>query len=136
MITYLQQMIQVQRKESDGMVRADGPKSVTGISQDRVIQELARIAFVNPQNVINPKDASVKADATEDDLACIQSVKVKTMDGAKGKSVEREVRLNDKMKALELLGKHLGMFKDKLEVDADMDLNITIDYGDNDNEES
>ena len=27
----------------------------TGISQDRVIQELARIAFVNPQNVINPK---------------------------------------------------------------------------------
>ena len=108
----------------------------TGISQDRVIQELARIAFVNPQNVINPKDASVKADATEDDLACIQSVKVKTMDGAKGKSVEREVRLNDKMKALELLGKHLGMFKDKLEVDADMDLNITIDYGDNDNEES
>ena len=62
----------------------------TGISQDRVIQELARIAFVNPQNVINPKDASVKADATEDDLACIQSVKVKTMDGAKGKSVERE----------------------------------------------
>lgn len=108
----------------------------TGISQDRVVQELARIAFVNPQNVINPKDASVKADATEDDLACIQSVKVKTMDGAKGKSVEREVRLNDKMKALELLGKHLGMFKDKLEVDADMDLNITIDYGEDDAGES
>ena len=108
----------------------------TGISQDRVIQELARIAFVNPQNVINPKDASVKADATEDDLACIQSVKVKTMDGEKGKSVEREVRLNDKMKALELLGKHLGMFKDKLEVDADMDLNITIDYGEDDAGES
>ncbi len=101
----------------------------TGISQDRVIQELARIAFVNPQNVINPKDASVKADATEDDLACIQSVKVKTMSGEKGSSVEREIKLNDKMKALELLGKHLGMFKDKVELDADMDLNITIDYG-------
>lgn len=40
--------------------------------------------------------------------------------------------MNDKMKALELLGKHLGMFKDKLEVDADMDLNITIDYGEAD----
>lgn len=104
----------------------------TGINQDRVIQELARIAFVNPQNVIDSEDASVREDATEDDLACIQSVKVKTMDGAKGKSVEREVRLNDKMKALELLGKHLGMFKNKLEVDADMDLNITIDYGEDD----
>lgn len=104
----------------------------TGISQDRVIQELARIAFVNPQNVIDSEDASVREDATEDDLACIQSVKVKMMSGEKGSSVEREVRLNDKMKALELLGKHLGMFKDKLELEADMDLNITIDYGEDD----
>ena len=118
---------------SDAIAKAMAERSKrTGISQDRVIQELARIAFVNPQNVINPKDASVKADATEDDLACIQSVKVKTTNGSKGKSIEREVRLNDKMKALELLGKHLGMFKDKLELDTDMDLNITIDYGEAD----
>lgn len=27
-----------------------------------------------------------------------------------------ELKLNDKEKALELLGRHLGMFKDKLEV--------------------
>lgn len=89
----------------------------TGINQDRVIQELARIAFVNPRNVINPEDASVRDGASEDDLACIQSVKVKTMDGDKGSSVEREVRLADKMRALELLGKHLGMFKDKAQLD-------------------
>lgn len=102
----------------------------TGINQNRVIQELARIAFVNPQNVINSEDGSVREDATEDDLACIQAVKVKTMSGDKGCSEEREVRLNDKMKALELLGKHLGMFTDKVELDADMELNISIDYGD------
>ena len=90
----------------------------TGINQDRVIQELARIAFVNPQNVINTEDGSVRGDASEDDLVCIQSVKVKTMSGEKGYSEEREVRLNDKMKALELLGKHLGMFKEKVEVEA------------------
>lgn len=102
----------------------------TGINQDRVIQELARIAFVNPQNVINAEDGSVRDGATEDDLACIQSVKVKTMNSEKGYSEEREVRLNDKIKALELLGKHLGMFKDKVELEADMELNINIDYGD------
>ena len=45
---------------------------------------------------------------------------------------QRESQLKDKMKALELLGKHLGMFKDKLELDTDMDLNITIDYGEDD----
>lgn len=106
----------------------------TGINQDRVIQELARIAFVNPQNVINAEDGSVRKDATEDDLACIQAVKVKTMSGDKGYSEEREVRLNDKMKALELLGKHLGMFTDKVELDADLELNINIDYGDGENE--
>lgn len=104
----------------------------TGISQERVIRELARIAFVNPQKVINTDDGSVNANASEDDLACIQSVKVKTMSGDKGCSEEREVRLNDKMKALELLGKHLGMFTDKVELDADMELNINIDYGDED----
>ena len=102
----------------------------TGINQDRVIQELARIAFVNASDVIDPEDASVRLDATEDDLACIQSVKVKTMDGEKGSSIEREVKLNDKMKELELLGKHLGMFKDKIELESDMELNINIDYGD------
>ena len=90
----------------------------TGINQDRVILELARIAFVNPQNVIDPEDASVRVDATEDDLACIQSVKVKTMDSEKGSSTEREVKLADKMRALELLGKHLGMFKDNIKLDV------------------
>lgn len=102
----------------------------TGINQDLVIRELARIAFVNPNNVINSLDASIKEGATEDDLACIQSVKVKKSSKGKQEIVEREVRLNDKMKALELLGKHLGMFVDKIELDADMELNINIDYGD------
>lgn len=39
-------------------------------------------------------------------------------------------------KAAELLGKRYALFTDKVETDVDMDLNITIDYGDNDNEES
>ena len=30
--------------------------------------------------------------------------------------MEREIKMADKLKALELLGKHLGMFKDKIEV--------------------
>lgn len=90
----------------------------TGINQDRVVIELARIAFVNPKNLINPEDASIKENATDDDLACVQSVKVKMTDGEKGSSVEREVKLNDKMKALELLGKHLGMWNDKVDVNV------------------
>jgi phage terminase small subunit len=101
----------------------------TGISQDRVIMELAKIAFVNIDELINTDDASIKKTATADDLACIQSIKVKTTDTDKGKATEREIRLCDRMKALEMLGKHLGIWKDKLEVDGDMELNINIDYG-------
>lgn len=92
----------------------------TGISQDRIVLELAKLAFVNANDLIDPEDASIRAGASEDDLACIQSVKVKTMDGDKGTSTEREIRLNDKMKALELLGKHLGMWNDKI------DLNVSL----------
>lgn len=92
----------------------------TGINQDRVIQELARIAFVNPQNVIQTSNASVRQDISEDDAACIQAVKVKMSESENGSSCEREVRLNDKLKALELLGKHLGMFKDKVEIDGSL----------------
>lgn len=92
----------------------------TGVNQDRVILELARIAFANARDIINTEDGSIRADATEDDLACIQSVKVKTMNGDKGYSEEREVRLHNKMEALEKLGKHLGMWNDKI------DLNIAL----------
>lgn len=102
----------------------------TGISQDRVVQELARIAFVNPQDVIDTETGRIKPGASEDDLACIQSIKVKKTETARSTTVEREVRLSDKMRALELLGKHLGMYKDKVDMNADLDLNITIDYGD------
>ena len=104
-------------QEAIGKEMAERSKR-TGVNQDRVVLELAKIAFVNPKNLINSKDASIKADATDDDLACVQSIKVKTMYGDKGTSVEREVKLYDKQRALEQLGKHLGMWNDKIDVNV------------------
>ncbi|KIR03450.1 Phage terminase, small subunit [Lachnospiraceae bacterium TWA4] len=89
----------------------------TGINQDRVVQELARIAFVKITDVVDA-DGEINRDASPDDLACIEGYKVKNMDGDKGSSFEREVKLASKLKALELLGKHLGMFNDKLQVEV------------------
>lgn len=102
----------------------------TGINQDRVIRELARIAFVNANDVINMDEATLKADASEDDTATISSVKVKTIPTKEGEGVEREIRLADKLKALELLGKHLGMFKDKLEIEGKVPVQIVDDIDD------
>lgn len=36
----------------------------------------------------------------------------------------------ERLKAAELLGKRYGMWNDKVQLESDMDLNITIDYGD------
>lgn len=82
----------------------------TGITQDRVLRELAKVAFVNANDVIDQDSATVRPDAVEEDLACIQSVKVKISESKMGSSSEREIKLYDKMKALEMLGRHLGLF--------------------------
>lgn len=92
----------------------------TGINQDRVIQELAKIAFVNITDIVN-NDCEILPDAEEADLAAIESVKVKTIPTKSGEvGVEREVKLSSKLKALELLGKHLGMWNDKLDVNMNV----------------
>lgn len=94
----------------------------TGISQDRVLRELAKIAFVNPGDVINLNQATIKSDAKEEDLAAIASVKIKNIPTEDGEITEREIKLCDKLKALDLLGKHLGIYDKK---DAE-DKNLTI----------
>jgi len=90
----------------------------TGVNADRVVMELAKVAFVNAVDVIDLKTATVKEDALSEDTAAIQSVKVKTF-GDDG--LEREIKMADKLKALELLGKHMGMFKDKVELSGVLD---------------
>ena len=94
----------------------------TGVNADRVVMELAKIAFVNASDVIDAETATLKPDAVPEDTAAIQSVKVKTF-GEDG--LEREIKMADKLKALELLGKHLGMFKDKVELSGSLETEKT-----------
>ena len=90
----------------------------TGVNADRVIQELAKMAFMNAVDVINTEDATLKDGALPEDTAAIQSVKVKSIPTKDGEGVEREIKMADKIKALELLGKHLGMFTDKVNLEV------------------
>lgn len=85
----------------------------TGITADRVLNELAKLAFVNADDVIDPETAKIRPDASRDDKAAIQSVTVKS-----GKIEEREIKLADKTRSLELLGRHLGLFKDNVKIDG------------------
>ena len=86
--------------------------------------------------MIDLNTAEVKPDAIKDDLAAIAGMKVKYVphkdfdeDGEPiiEQAIEREVRLADKLKALELCGKHLGMFADKVKLDGTVPVIIVGD---------
>jgi len=99
----------------------------TGISADRVIREYARIAFGDPR-VLFGEDGSLRAphEYNEDDARMIEGVKTRrivevAMDPDTGKQklvpVEiQEVKLASKTTALQALGRHLGLFNDKIDV--------------------
>ena len=108
--------VKVQQAISEAM--AERSKR-TGVNQDRVVFELAKIAFVKMTDIVDSQ-GKIKSDASPDDLACIESVKYKESESDTGSSVEREVKISPKLKALELLGKHLGMWNDR------PDMNVTI----------
>jgi phage terminase small subunit len=107
-----------------------------GISAERTKAELAKLAYGNASDIINTDDATVFGDARRDDTAAIQSVKVKTTHSKDGSEiVEREIRLYDKTKALELLGRADGMFTDNLKTEITgtiiIDADVTDDKPDN-----
>lgn len=98
----------------------------TGVNADRVIRELAKIAFANITDIVE-LNGQIKAEAyTEEDTAAIASIKIRGNEFME----EREIKLFDKLRALELLGKHCALWNDKLKVDGDLSLSITVDYGD------
>ena len=56
-----------------------------------------------------------------------------TGDGcSEARAIEKAPSEKDRLKAAELLGKRYGLYTDKVDMDTDLDLNITIDYGEDD----
>lgn len=51
-----------------------------------------------------------------------------------GEVIETPTSVANAIKAAELLGKRYGLWTDKVDMAADMDLNITVDYGEGPNE--
>lgn len=107
----------------------------TGVNQERILRELARIAFVNAPDLINMEDATVREDATVDDMAAIASVRVKIIPTENGQGIEREIRLADKIRALDLLGKRFAMWTERQQIDANFGVQIIDDVGGTDEED-
>ena len=77
----------------------------TGVTADRVVVELAKIAFANPEKIIDLETGELLETASEDDMAAVASVTLR-----QGGTGRVDLKMYDKLKALEILGKHLGVF--------------------------
>lgn len=97
----------------------------TEITQDMVLKELAKIGFadvtdfvtIENKGILRVVEVKPTDEMPRDKMGAIAGIK----EGANG----IEIKLNDKGKALELIGRHLGMFKDKLEVSGVLETEIS-----------
>ena len=81
----------------------------TEITQDKVLRELAAIGFYDISDFAKVTDNQVVLRNTDD----IPPEKRAAIAGIKETQAGVEVKMGDKLRALELIGKHLGLFGDK-----------------------
>jgi len=108
----------------------------TEITQDMVVKELALIGFADMADFVKIDESGMVQALPLDTLAegksrIIKKVREKrviksTAEGDTVLDATFEFELCDKVKSLENLGRHLGIFIEKREIDLKQPLNITI----------
>ena len=121
----------------------DELKSRNMVTVERVLAELARVAYANGSDYAKVVEKSYVEDIKDEEgnIVDVKEHKYKTVEVVETDKLEQdklaaiagikstkegiEVKTNDKIKALELMGKYLGMFVDKVETK-----NLNIDLTD------
>ena len=105
--------------------RRDRLQQKTQVTQERVIEELARIAFADLRDLFVWDEELAhyvpSRDLTPAQAAVVSAVKAKAHRwrddaGAQHQELQLELKTYDKLGALEKLGKHLGLFGDRVDV--------------------
>ena len=91
------------------------------VTQEMVVQELAKIAFANVGDYFewDGKNVRIKpsGDLTDSQKAAVAEVRSVT-----GAVNEVSIKLADKQRALALLGRHLGMFDTRIEISGNIQI--------------
>lgn len=98
----------------------------TGVTQDWVVQELYKIAHADRGGIAKVV-GGVRVVLTDTDE--LDDEQRAALVGVEETKFGIKVTTCDKLKALELLGRHLGMFTDKQEISADTTLRVEMDKG-------
>lgn len=103
-----------------------------GINKESVLNEYRKIAFSDVRNILTVDGGLKSIDEIDNDtagaIASIESFDEYSKDGSEKLGTNRKIKLHDKLRALEALSKHLGLFeKDNEQKKADIQINITPD---------
>jgi phage terminase small subunit len=97
----------------------------TQITSDRVLQELAKIGFANFKNYLDESNNIVGLDTMNTEItAAVQSIQIERKTIGEQPVDITKFKLHDKLHALELIGKHLGMFVDRIKNEGDMQITV------------
>lgn len=121
-----------QNVKSDETAKSAASRLLTNVNVKKYIddymEELHNEKTADAQEVIEYLTSVLRGESTAQEI-----VVEGTGDGcSEARTMEKAPSEKEKLKAAELLGKRYALFTDKIETDVDMDLNITIDYGEDD----
>lgn len=91
----------------------------TGITQERVLAEYAKIAFMDPRKFFTPEGNLIPIHELDDDTAAaLAGMDVVENRGEGGAVVDytKKIKISDKKGALDSIARTLGMFIDKSEI--------------------
>lgn len=101
-----------------------------GVTRERLIKEIAALCYTNPKNYYLPENRLMDVAQMDDEHAAAVS-SVKTYEDRSGGEVVghvQELKFHDKLKALEMLGKILGVFeKDNNQKKSEIAIHINPD---------
>ena len=84
------------------------------VTSERVLAEIAKVAFSDVRKIFDESGALIRiSDLDDEAAACIAGCEIVTVNRGEGEvEYVAKVKMADKLKALELAGKHLGLFRD------------------------
>lgn len=107
--------VEIQKAIQDAMSERE---ERTQITQDRVLQEYARIAFFDPRNLFDNRGCPLNiSDIDDDTAAAIAGIEVIEGVNLESGCLTRKYKIVNKLGALDSLAKHLGMFDARQEVE-------------------
>lgn len=111
--------------KSDEVAKAAASRLLTNVNLkayiDEQLEKLHSEKTADAQEVLEYLTSVMRGEHKEETLCLVG-------DGCQ-KIKKIDVSAKERLKAAELLGKRYGIFTDKLELGTDMNLNISVDYG-------